>query len=78
MERLAGILRGLTPEESETLELLLDPQGRTKHEPRSLLIGAIGSTIWAVVIASRVDRTRTISARRVRAEEVCWYEGEGV
>ena len=26
LERLAAILRGLTPEELETLELLLDPQ----------------------------------------------------
>ena len=29
LERLAGILRGLTPEEIETLELLLDRQART-------------------------------------------------
>ena len=28
-ERLAGILRGLTPEEIETLELRLDRQART-------------------------------------------------
>jgi uncharacterized membrane protein len=28
LERLAGILRSLTPEEIETLELLLDRQGR--------------------------------------------------
>ncbi len=78
LERLAGILRGLTPEESETLELLLDPQDRTEHDPRLLVIGAIGATPWAVVLPYRDNRIRIISARCARAEEVCWYEGEGV
>ena len=56
----------------------LEVPARTEDEPRFLVIGAIGSTLWAVVITYRDDRIRIISARRARAEEVRWYEGEGV
>jgi len=51
---------------------------RTEDEPRFLVIGAIGSTRWGVVITYRDDRIRIISARRARPEEVRWYEGERV
>ena len=56
----------------------LEVPARTEDEPRFLVIGAIGSTRWGVVITYRDDRIRIISARRARPEEVRWYEGERV
>ena len=56
----------------------LEVPARTEDEPRFLVIGTIGSTYWAVVITYRGDRIRIVSARRARAEEVRWYEGESV
>jgi uncharacterized protein len=56
----------------------LEVPARTEDEFRFLVIGSIGSTHWAVVITYRGDRIRIISARRARAEEVRWYEGESV
>ena len=68
---------------SEVQALWRDPKrlevpARTEDEPRFLVIGAIGSTRWGVVITYRDDRIRNISARRARPEEVRWYEGERV
>jgi uncharacterized DUF497 family protein len=56
-----------------------DPQrveipARTEDEPRSLVIGIIDGKLWSVVITPRENRTRTISARRSRREEVHIYE----
>jgi uncharacterized DUF497 family protein len=49
---------------------------RTADEPRMLVIGRIRDRHWSVVVTHRKDRTRIISARRSREEEVELYEGE--
>jgi hypothetical protein len=48
---------------------------RTKDEPRVLVIGRIQGRYWTAVITYREKRTRIISARRSRPEEVQMYEG---
>lgn len=48
---------------------------RTVDEARWLVIGLIGSQHWSAVVTYRQDRTRIISVRRSRAEEVALYEG---
>ena len=58
----------------------LDPDvveipARTVDEPRSLVIGKIGDTHWSAVITPREGRTRIISVRRSRDEEIEIYEG---
>ena len=57
---------------------LLEVQARTTDESRWLVIGRIVGVAWAAVITCRDDRTRLISVRRARAEEVALYEGEGL
>ena len=47
---------------------------RTTDEPRSLVVGKIGDRHWSAVITPRVDRTRIISVRRARPEEIEIYE----
>ena len=47
---------------------------RTADEPRSLVIGMIGDRHWSAVITSREGRTRIISVRRARVEEIASYE----
>ena len=51
---------------------------RTTDEPRTLIVGKIGSTHWAAVITQRRGRLRLISVRRARKEEVVLYESEGI
>ena len=51
---------------------------RTSDEPRTLIVGKIGSTPWAAVITQRRGRLRLISVRRARKEEVVLYESEGI
>ena len=48
---------------------------RTEDEPRFMVIGKIGSQHWSAVISYRDERTRIISARRSRREEIHIYEG---
>lgn len=48
---------------------------RTVDEPRWLVIGRIGEQHWTAVVAYRDERTRIISVRRSRSEEVAIYEG---
>lgn len=48
--------------------------GRNLDEPRSLVIGKIGDKHWSAVITSREGRTRIISVRRARDEEIGIYE----
>ena len=43
-------------------------------EPRFLVIGKIGDTLWSAVITYREESTRIISVRRCRTEEVDLYE----
>jgi uncharacterized DUF497 family protein len=47
---------------------------RTTDEPRSLVIGRIEDKHWSAVITPRDGRTRIISVRRARPEEVDIYE----
>lgn len=54
---------------------LLEIPAITEDEPRFMVIGAIGSKCWSAVITYRNSRTRIISVRRSRSEEVTVYEG---
>jgi uncharacterized DUF497 family protein len=47
---------------------------RTVDEPRWLVIGQIGGKHWSAVVTYREQRTRIISVRRSRDEEVSLYE----
>ena len=47
---------------------------RTVDEPRWLVFGVIDGKHWAAVITYRDQRTRIISVRRSRDEEVAIYE----
>lgn len=47
----------------------------TSDEPRFLVIGKIAGRHWSGIITYRGDRTRIISVRRSRKEEVEIYEG---
>ena len=48
---------------------------RTTDEPRILVIGRIEGKHWSAVITSKSGRTRIISVRRSRPEEIEIYEG---
>ena len=47
---------------------------RTSDEPRFLVVARISGKFWSGVITYRGDRTRIISVRRSRREEVNIYE----
>ena len=49
---------------------------KTTDEPRSVVIGVIGTKHYSAVITHREGRVRMISVRRSRPEEVAFYEGE--
>ncbi|HSL85125.1 MAG TPA: BrnT family toxin [Thermoanaerobaculia bacterium] len=60
-------------------ELWKDPQrieipARTEDEPRSLVVGSMEGKLWSAVVTPREGRTRIISVRRSRDEEVTIYE----
>lgn len=57
----------------EDLERVEIP-ARTEDEPRFIVIGKIGAQHWSAVITHRDERTRIISARRSRREEIHIYE----
>jgi uncharacterized DUF497 family protein len=64
--------------EAQTLwldEALIEAPARTDDEPRFLVIGRIGSHHWSAVCVRRGERTRMISVRRSRKEEIEAYEG---
>lgn len=48
--------------------------GKTKDEPRLLIIGRIEQKRWTAVITYRNNKTRIISVRRSRTEEIHMYE----
>lgn len=67
----------------EAQSLWLDPDrveipAKTVDEPRSLVIGKIGSKHWSAVITYRGENVRLISVRRARKEAVEIYESEGI
>jgi len=47
---------------------------RTVDEPKWLVIGLIDGKHWSAVVTHRGQRTRIISVRRSRDEEVAIYE----
>ena len=53
---------------------LLEIPAKTVDEPRSLVIGCIGSNFWSAVITHRSETIRIISVRRSRNSEVAIYE----
>jgi uncharacterized protein len=52
----------------------IEAPARTEGQPRTLVLGQIGQTIWAAIITYRGDAIRIISIRRARHEEVARYE----
>jgi uncharacterized DUF497 family protein len=54
--------------------LLVEVPARTVDEPRWLVIGLIDGKHWSAVVTYREQRTRIISVRRSRDEEVVIYE----
>ena len=50
---------------------------RTTGEPRFMVIGKIGGRHWSGVITYRGEKTRIVSVRRSRREEVELYESQG-
>jgi len=55
-------------------EALIEAPARTVDEQRFLVIGRIGGRLWSAVCARRGERTRIISVRRSRSEEIEAYE----
>ena len=55
---------------------MLEIDARSREEPRTLVLGRIGSVLWSAIVTSRVGRIRIISVRRARAEERKLYEAE--
>jgi uncharacterized protein len=55
---------------------LLQIPVKTSDEPQFMVVGKISGTYWSGVITYRGEKTRSISVRRARKEEVRLYEGE--
>jgi hypothetical protein len=53
---------------------LIEIPARTSDEPRFLVIGKISEEHWSAVITYRDEKTRIISVRRSRKEEIDIYE----
>ena len=53
---------------------LVEVPARTSDEPRFVMIGRIDGKHWSAIITYRNERTRLISCRRSRQEEVEIYE----
>jgi hypothetical protein len=51
---------------------------RVVNEPRWLVIGMMDGKHWSAVITLRGDRTRLISVRRARSEEIAIYENADI
>jgi uncharacterized DUF497 family protein len=56
-------------------ERRIEIPARTEDEPRYLIVGRIDRRHWSAVVTYRGDKTRIISVRRSREEEVRLYEG---
>jgi uncharacterized DUF497 family protein len=54
---------------------LIEIPAKTTDEPPFLVIGKIADKHWSGVVTYRGERTRIISVRRSRKEEVDLYEG---
>ena len=53
---------------------LLEVPAKTVDEPRYLMIGKILDKHWSAVVTYRKEKTRIISVRRARDEEIEIYE----
>ncbi len=58
-------------------ERRMEIPARITGEPRFMVIGKIAGKHWSGVITYRKEKTRIVSVRRARSEEVKLYEGEG-
>ena len=58
-------------------ERRLEIPARTTGERRFMVIGRIADEHWSGIITYRKGKTRIVSVRRARSEEVKLYEGEG-
>ena len=79
-EKSAGnkVKHGIDFVEAQALwldEALLEVPARTEDEPRFLAIGRIAGRCWSAMFVRRGERTRIISVRRSRKEEIRAYEG---
>ena len=57
-------------------EALIEVPAKTEDEPRFLAIGRMAGKHWSAVCVRRDERTRIISVRRARKEEIEHYESE--
>ena len=57
-------------------EELIEVPAKTEDEPRFLVIGRMAGKHWSAVCVRRGERTRIISVRRARREEIDRYESE--
>ena len=55
-------------------ESVIEAPARTDDEPRFLIVGCIAGRHWSAVCVRRGERTRIISVRRSRKEEIEAYE----
>lgn len=68
---------GIDFEEAKDLwedPMLLEIPAKTDDETRSMIIGKIENKFWSAIIAYRKNKTRIISVRRSRNNEVLLYE----
>jgi uncharacterized protein len=56
-------------------EAFVEAPAKTDDEPRFLVVGRIAGKHWSAVCVRREGRTRIISVRRARKEEIDRYEG---
>jgi hypothetical protein len=56
-------------------EALIEAPARTDDEPRFLVVARIDRRHWSAVCVRRAERTRIISVRRSRKEEIGSHEG---
>jgi uncharacterized protein len=71
------IKHGVDFDEAQSLWLdptLLEAPARTHDEPRFLAVGTINGKHWSAIFTRRGDKTRLISVRRSRQEEIARYE----
>ncbi len=57
-------------------EALIEVPAKTEDEPRFLAIRRMAGRHWSAVCVRREERTRIISVRRARREEIDRYESE--
>ena len=56
-------------------EALVEAPAKTDDEPRFFVVGRIAGKYWSAICVRREGRTRIISVRRARIEEIDRYEG---